>query len=86
MHLATVSGATTQALTNALPAFGAAADRPYRAAHACQHRGSTPMPRITAAAGVTVLELTRHSENLEELFFDLTSDHADDRALEVSPS
>ena len=36
MHLATVSGATTQALTNALPAFGAAADRPYRAAHACQ--------------------------------------------------
>jgi TniQ len=35
-HLATVSGATTQALTSALPAFGAAADRPYRAADACR--------------------------------------------------
>jgi ABC-2 type transport system ATP-binding protein len=51
-------------------------------------RGADPdrVARITAAADVTVLELTRHSENLEELFFDLTSDHADDRALEVSPS
>jgi hypothetical protein len=35
-RLATVSGATTQALTSALPAFGAAPDRPYRAADACQ--------------------------------------------------
>jgi hypothetical protein len=35
-HLATVSGATTQALTSALPAFGAAADRPHRAADACR--------------------------------------------------
>jgi len=45
-------------------------------------RGADPdrVARIAAAAGVTVLELTRHAENLEELFFDLTSDHADDRA------
>ena len=35
-HLATVSGATTQALVSALPAFGAAADRPYRATDACR--------------------------------------------------
>jgi hypothetical protein len=33
-----------------------------------------------------VFELTRHTDNLEELFFDITSDRADDRALEVSPS
>ena len=38
--------------------------------------------RIAAAAGVVVLELARHTENLEELFFDLVSD----RTLEVSPS
>lgn len=42
--------------------------------------------RIAAAGGVTVLELTRHTDNLEELFFDLVSDRADGRALEVSAS
>ena len=48
-------------------------------------RGADPdrVARIAAAASVIVLELTRHTENLEELFFDLTSDHANDRALEV---
>ena len=52
-----------------------------------QVRGADP-DRVarTAAAGVVVLELTRHTDNLEELFFDLTSDRADHRALEVSPS
>jgi ABC-2 type transport system ATP-binding protein len=51
-------------------------------------RGADPdrVARIAAAAGVVVLELTRHTDNLEELFFDLTSDRADDRALEVSRS
>ncbi len=51
-------------------------------------RGADPdrVARIAAAASVVVLELTRHTENLEELFFDLTSDHTNDRALEVSPS
>jgi ABC-2 type transport system ATP-binding protein len=51
-------------------------------------RGADPdrVARTAAAASVTVLELTRHTENLEELFFDLTSDHANDRALEGSPS
>ena len=51
-------------------------------------RGTDPdqVARTAAAAGVIVLELTRHTDNLEELFFDLTSDRADDRALEVSPS
>jgi len=48
-HLATVSGATTQALVSALPAFGAAADRPYRATDACRRcaaarRTSGPIP------------------------------------------
>jgi ABC-2 type transport system ATP-binding protein len=43
---------------------------------------SDRVARIAAAAGVTVLELTRHTDNLEELFFDLTSD----RDLEVNPS
>ena len=38
--------------------------------------------RIAAAAGVVVLELSRHTDNLEELFFDLVRD----RTLEVSPS
>jgi ABC-2 type transport system ATP-binding protein len=38
--------------------------------------------RTAAAAGVVVLELSRHTDNLEELFFDLTSQ----RPLEVSPS
>jgi ABC-2 type transport system ATP-binding protein len=51
-------------------------------------RGADPdrVARTAAAAGVTVLELTRHTENLEELFFDLTRDHAPRGALEVSPS
>jgi ABC-2 type transport system ATP-binding protein len=53
-----------------------------------QVRGTDPdkVARTAAAAGVIVLELSRHTDNLEELFFDLTSDRADDRALEVSPS
>jgi ABC-2 type transport system ATP-binding protein len=47
-------------------------------------RGAEPdrAARIAAAAGVTVLELSRHTDNLEELFFDLTRD----RTLEVSAS
>jgi ABC-2 type transport system ATP-binding protein len=47
-------------------------------------RGADPdrVARIAAAAGVTVLELSRHTDNLEELFFDLTRD----RTLEVSAS
>jgi ABC-2 type transport system ATP-binding protein len=47
-------------------------------------RGADPdrVARIAAAAGVVVLELSRHTDNLEELFFDLTRD----RTLEVSPS
>jgi ABC-2 type transport system ATP-binding protein len=51
-------------------------------------RGADPdrVARIAAAASVIVLELTRHTENLEELFFDLTSDHADDRVTEASSS
>jgi hypothetical protein len=51
-------------------------------------RGADPdrVARIAAAAGVIVLELTRHTENLEELFFDLTSDHANDRGLEAHSS
>ena len=51
-------------------------------------RGADPdqVARTAAAAGVIVLELTRHTDNLEELFFDLTSERADDRALEASPS
>jgi ABC-2 type transport system ATP-binding protein len=40
-------------------------------------RGADPdrVARIAAAAGVVVLELSRHTDNLEELFFDLVSDH-----------
>ena len=51
---------------------------------AVEVRGADPdrVARIAAAAGVTVLELSRHTDNLEELFFDLVSD----RALEVCPS
>ena len=47
-------------------------------------RGADPdrVARTAAAAGVVVLELSRHTDNLEELFFDLTRD----RTLEVSPS
>ena len=48
-HLATVSGATTQALASALPAFGTAADRPHRATDACRRctaarRTAGPIP------------------------------------------
>ena len=51
-------------------------------------RGADPdrVARIAASAGVIVLELTRHTDNLEELFFDLVSDRADDRTLEACPS
>jgi ABC-2 type transport system ATP-binding protein len=51
-------------------------------------RGADPdrVARIAAAAGVLVLELTRHTDNLEELFFEVTSDRANDRALEACPS
>jgi ABC-2 type transport system ATP-binding protein len=47
-------------------------------------RGTDPdrVARIAAAAGVVVLELSRRTDNLEELFFDLTSEPT----LEVSPS
>jgi ABC-2 type transport system ATP-binding protein len=47
-------------------------------------RGADPdrAARIAAAASVVVLELTRHTDNLEELFFDLTREPT----LEVSPS
>jgi ABC-2 type transport system ATP-binding protein len=47
-------------------------------------RGADPdrVARIAAAASVIVLELSRHTDNLEDLFFDLTSD----RTLEVCPS
>ena len=47
-------------------------------------RGADPdrIARIAAAAGVVVLELSRHTDNLEELFFNLVRD----RTLEVSPS
>jgi len=51
-------------------------------------RGADPdrVARIAAAASVVVLELSRHTENLEELFFDLTTDRADGRVLEACPS
>ena len=51
-------------------------------------RGADPdrVARIAAAARVIVLELTRHTENLEELFFDLTSDRTNDRVMEACPS
>ena len=51
-------------------------------------RGADPdrVARIAAAASVIVLELSRHTDNLEDLFFDLTSNRADNRALEVCPS
>jgi ABC-2 type transport system ATP-binding protein len=57
-------------------------------ANTVETQGADPdrVARIAAAAGVIVLELTRHTDNLEELFFDLVSDRADDRALEVSRS
>jgi ABC-2 type transport system ATP-binding protein len=51
-------------------------------------RGAGPVrvARIAASVGAIVLELTRHTDNLEELFFDLVSDRADDRTLEACPS
>ncbi len=54
------------------------------AADTIEVRGADPdrVARTVAAAGVTVLELSRHTDNLEELFFDLTREPA----LEVSPS
>jgi ABC-2 type transport system ATP-binding protein len=47
-------------------------------------RGGDPdqVARTAATAGVVVLELARHTDNLEELFFDIVSD----RTLEVRPS
>jgi ABC-2 type transport system ATP-binding protein len=47
-------------------------------------RGADPdqVARTAAAAGIVVLELARHTDNLEELFFDIVSD----RTLEVRPS
>ena len=54
------------------------------AADTVEVRGADPdrVARIAAAAGVVVLELTRHTDNLEELFFDLTGEPT----LEVSSS
>ncbi len=54
------------------------------AADTVEIRGADPdrVARIAAAVGVVVLELSRHTDNLEELFFDLVGD----RPLEVSPS
>jgi ABC-2 type transport system ATP-binding protein len=51
-------------------------------------RGADPdqVARSAASAGVIVLELSRHTDNLEDLFFDLTSPRTGDRTLEVSPS
>ena len=51
-------------------------------------RGADPdqVARTAAAAGVVVLELSRHTDNLEDLFFELTSPRTGDRTLEVSPS
>jgi ABC-2 type transport system ATP-binding protein len=51
-------------------------------------RGADPdrVARIAATAGIIVLELTRHTDNLEELFFDLVSDHADHGAVEACRS
>jgi ABC-2 type transport system ATP-binding protein len=47
-------------------------------------RGGDPdqVARTAAAAGIVVLELASHTDNLEELFFDIVSD----RTLEVRPS
>ena len=54
------------------------------AAGTVEIRGADPdrVARIAAAASVIVLELSRHTDNLEDLFFDLTSD----RTMEVCPS
>ena len=58
------------------------------AADTVEVRGADPdrVARIAAAAGVAVLELTRHTDNLEELFFDLVRGHADHRVMEASRS
>jgi ABC-2 type transport system ATP-binding protein len=42
--------------------------------------------RLAAEGPVTELIQARHTDNLEDLFFDLTSDHANNRALEVHSS
>jgi ABC-2 type transport system ATP-binding protein len=42
--------------------------------------------RLAAEGPVTELIRAQHTDNLEDLFFDLTSDRADDRALEVHSS
>ena len=42
--------------------------------------------RLAAEGPVTELTRARHTDNLEDLFFDLTSDRANDRALEVHSS
>jgi ABC-2 type transport system ATP-binding protein len=58
------------------------------AADTVETRAADPdrVARIAAAAGVVVLELTRHTDNLEELFFELVGKRAGEPALEVSPS
>jgi len=58
------------------------------AADTVETRAADPdrVARIAAAAGIIVLELTRHTDNLEELFFELVSKRADEPVLEVSPS
>ena len=42
--------------------------------------------RLAAEGPVTELIQARHTDNLEDLFFDLTSDRANNRALEVHSS
>jgi len=42
--------------------------------------------RLAAEGPVTELVRARNTDNLEDLFFDLTSDRADNRALEVHSS
>jgi ABC-2 type transport system ATP-binding protein len=58
------------------------------AADTVETRAADPdrVARIAAAVGVVVLELTRHTDNLEELFFELVGKRAGEPALEVSSS
>jgi ABC-2 type transport system ATP-binding protein len=76
----------TGRLMSALARDGITAD--LAAAGTVEARGADPdrVARIAASAGVIVLELTRHTDNLEDLFFDLVSDRPDDRPLEACPS
>jgi ABC-2 type transport system ATP-binding protein len=69
-------------LLSALACEGITAHRVDAETVETRDAGPDKVARIAAAAGVTVLELTRHTDNLEELFFDLVSD----RTLEVSQS